>query len=165
TAIDQQIESLQVASEALERALSIDDIDSHSIDDAHLNQVIRAVMFPQQEWIRSAFTDEAWAGITTRRLQYTEADFQQFERDWRELTDKFAELQHLPADSEPVQALADTMHKYISLFSAGDSEAEEGVRQVWQNRQQMPSDYQMADDALLRFIQHAYEIYIKSEEL
>src|SRR5690606_7484778 len=124
-------------------ALEVEHLQDDTMDSEAVSIVIRAVMFPQDDWRRDAFTDEAWAGIVTRRMQYTEADFQQFAEDWQRLIEQFEEIQHLPADSQPVQALAKTMDAYISLFSAGDSETEAGVAKVWENREQMPKDYQM----------------------
>ncbi|MGB7340724.1 MAG: MerR family transcriptional regulator [Phototrophicaceae bacterium] len=163
-AIDSQISNLQSASEALAKALSVDSSDIDMLDNDGINRVIHAVMLPQPEWIRDAFTDEAWAGIASRRIQYTDADFEQFAQDWRDLIQQFETVRHLPLASEAVQALAAIMDDYIRLFSAGDRDAESGVATVWQNRQQMPPDYKMADDDLMRFIQQAYDIYRKTKE-
>ncbi len=159
SAIDSQIASLQEASHALATALEVEQLDTGDIDSDTVSKVIRAVVFPADDWRRDAFTDEAWAGIVTRRMQYTEADFQQFAQDWQTLIEQFEEIQHLPADSEPVQALAKTMDAYISLFSAGDSETEDGVAKVWQNREQIPKDYQMGNPDLMRFMNQALTIY------
>ena len=158
-AIDSQIASLQEASDALETALEVEHLQDATIDNDAISTVIRAVMFPQDDWRRNAFTDEAWAGIVTRRMQYTEADFQQFAEDWQRLIEQFEEIQHLPVDSEPVQALAETMDAYITSFSAGDREAEQGVAKVWQNREHMPKDYQMGNPELTRFMNQAMTIY------
>lgn len=159
SAIDSQIASLREASDALATALEVEQLEDGDIDSEAVSKVIRAVMFPQDDWRRDAFTDEAWAGIVTRRMQYTEADFQQFAEDWQTLIEQFEEIQHLPIDSEPVQALAKTMDEYISLFSAGDTETEDGVARVWQNREKMPKEQQMGNPDLMRFMNQALTIY------
>lgn len=158
-AIDSQIASLKEASDALEIALDVEHLQDGTVDSDAISKVIRAVVFPQDDWRRNAFTDEAWAGIVTRRMQYTEADFQQFAEDWQTLIEQFEEIQHLPVDSAPVQALAETMDEYIRLFSAGDSETEDGVAKVWQNREQIPKNYQMGNADLMRFMNQAMTIY------
>ena len=163
-AIDNQIATLQSASDALEKALTVESSNLDMLDSDGINQIIRAVTLPQPEWIRDAFTDESWAGITSRRMQYTDADFEQFADDWRTLIEQFKEVRHLALNDDAVQDLAKTMHTYISAFSAGDIDAEKGIATVWQNRQQMPSDYKMADDDLMRFIQQAYDVYRKNKE-
>lgn len=160
-AIDSQIASLQKASGALSTALEIDHLEKGVVNNETVGKVIRAVMFPHQDWTRDAFTDEAWAGIVTRRMQYTESDFEQFTENWRTLTEQFEEISHLPADSEPVQKLAETMQAYISQFSADDTETESGVAKVWENREKMPDDYQMGSPDLMRFMQDALSIYRK----
>ena len=162
-AIDSQITSLQEASGALSTALEVEHLEKGVIDNETVSTVIRAVMFPHQDWTREAFTDEAWAGIVTRRMQYTEADFEQFAEDWRTLTEQFEEISHLPPDSAPVQELAATMQGYISQFSADDVETESGVAKVWQNRDKMPDNYQMGSPDLMRFMQEALTIYRKKK--
>lgn len=160
-AIDSQIASLQEASDSLSTALDIEHLESGTIDNDAISKVIRAVMMPHHEWAKDAFTDEAWAGLVTRRMQYTETDFEQFAEDWRVLIEQFEEIEHLPPDSEPVQELAATMHDYISLFSAGDTGTEQGVANVWKNRDNMPQDYQMGNPDLMRFMNQALTIYRK----
>ena len=95
SAIDSQIASLQEASDALATALEVRQLEDGDIDSEAVSKVIRAVMFPQDDWRRDAFTDEAWAGIVTRRMQYTEADFQQFAEDWQTLIEQFEEIQQI----------------------------------------------------------------------
>jgi len=158
-AIDSQIASLQEASDALSTALDIDHLESGTIDSEAISKVIRAVMMPHHEWSKDAYTDEAWAGLVTRRMQYTEADFEQFAEDWQTLIEQFEEIEHLPPDSDPVQELAATMHEYISLFSAGDAETEQGITKVWGNRDKMPQEYQMGNPNLMRFMNQALTIY------
>lgn len=164
SAIDSQIASLQEASASLSTALKINHLENGVVDNETVSKVIRAVMFPHQDWTRNAFTDEAWAGIVTRRMQYTEADFEQFAKDWHTLTEQFEEISHLPPDSEPVQKLAETMQDYISQFSANDAETESGVAKVWENREKMPDSYQMGSPELMRFMQDALSIYRKRKK-
>ena len=167
SAIDSQIARLQEASDALSTALELDGLQSGTLNHQAINKVIRAVMSPTQDWWQGKFTDEAWAGIVTRRMQYTSADFEQFAEDWRVLIEQFAELSHLPADSTPVQQLAETMHQYVMQFSAGDTETEAGVRQVWQNRDEMPQSFQQStpNPDLTRFMQQALVIYREKRDI
>lgn len=165
TAIDNRITSLQDASLALSTALEIEHLEKGIIDDDAIGKVIRAVMLPRQDWTRDAFTDEAWAGIVTRRMQFTEADFKQFAEDWRTLTEQFEKISHLPPDSESVQELAGRMQGYISQFSADDVETESGIAKVWKNREKMPDDYQVGSPDLMRFMQEALSIYRKRKKL
>lgn len=153
-AIDHQIARLLAASEALERALTADEIDG-------LEAVIRAVT-PSDEWVKAYYSDEAWAGISTRRMQYSEADFARFAADWRELIDQFAELRHLPPESRPVQALAATMAGYIDLFTAGDADTEAGLRDLRHDQSNLPPEYRI-DDELHQFMQAAMTIYRRNE--
>ena len=159
SAIDSQIASLQEASDALSTALAVDELQAGTIDSEAISSVIRAVMFPSDDWRQNAFTDEAWAGIVSRRMQYTDADFEKFADDWQTLIEQFEEIQHLPVDSPPVQALAKTMDDYIRVFSAGDSETEDGIAKVWKNHKQMPQEYQMVNPDLMRFMNQAMTIY------
>ncbi len=159
-AIDGQLARLQEASKALETALADSALQTGDVRSKVVSTVIRAVMMPQDTWLREAYTDEAWAGIVTRSMQYTEADFQRFAEDWQILTEKFEEVRHLPVDSDPVQELAATMHEYISQFSANDSETEQGIANVWQNSQDMPAEYQVDAD-LAHFMRQAMTIYRK----
>lgn len=69
------------------------------------------------------------------------------------------EIEHLPADSEPVQELAATMHDYISLFSAGDTGTEQGIANVWKNQNDVPEEYQMGNPDLMRSMNQALTIY------
>lgn len=160
-AIDSQIAHLKEASDALSVALEAKQLQVGSIDSEAIRKVIRAVMTPTEAWLQDAYSDEAWAGIATRRLQYTEADFEQFAEDWRTLIEQFEEIQHLPADSEPVQNLAATMSEYISLFSADDKETELGIAKVWENRDKMPEAYRKSAPSpdLLHFMNRAMTIY------
>lgn len=165
-AIDSQIANLQQASTALETALNMDTLQAGEIDQATIQTLIRAVAAPANDWLQNAYTDEAWAGVVTRQMQYTQADFEQFAEDWRILIEQFAEVGHLPPDSEPVQKLAATMHKYVTLFTAGDSEAEMGVANAWQNHDQIRAEYTTYQDSipnpdLMRFMNQALTIYRK----
>ncbi len=163
-AIDSQIANLQQASTALEQALNMDLLRAGEIDQTTITTLIRAVTAPHNDWVQGVYTDEAWAGIVSRQMQYTASDFEQFTENWRVLIEQFTEISHLPPDSPPAQQLAATMHEYITLFSAGDAETESGMANAWQNHDQIRADYAEYEDSipnpdLMRFMNQALTIY------
>lgn len=152
-AIDTQITRLQTASSALERALNADELEQGLLEAETIQAVIQAVT--QDDWAQQYYSDAAWAGIVTRRMQYTEADFAQFHQDWQSLSADFAAVCHLPPAHPDVQTLAETMASYIELFTAGDAETTRNLRDLWQNNP--PSD--PSERELREFMQAALKIY------
>jgi hypothetical protein len=159
-AIDSQIATLQAASDALAHALNASALEAGMIDGGGVGAVIRAVMAPPEgQWARDFYSDEAWAGIVTRRMQYAPEEIAQFTRDWQELIDQFDELRHWPPDSEPVQKLAATMAGYLDMFTAGDAETAAGLERMWATDDAVPASYRLADADLDRFMAEALTIY------
>lgn len=155
-AIDVQIAELQAASAALDAALRSPELEAGVLDTQRIAAIIRAMTtHPEERWARGFYSDEAWAGIASRRLAYTAEDFARFTRDWQELTDQFEELRHLPPDHPAIQRLAATMAGYLELFTAGDSETSAGLRQLWDTEGAIPAAYQMADPELGRLMRAA----------
>ena len=130
-AIDSQIATLQAASDALAHALSAGALEAGMLDGDAVGTVIQAVMAPPEgQWARDFYSDEAWAGVVTRRMQYAPEEIAQFTRNWQELVDQFDELRHWPPDSEPVQKLAATMACYLDMFTAGDAQTAAGLERM-----------------------------------
>ena len=159
-AIDSQIASLQAASDALARGLSAGALEAGLLDSAGINAVIQAVTIaPEGQWVRDSYTDEAWAGIVTRGMQYTPEEIAQFRQDWQELIGQFEELRNWPPDSEPVQQLAATMAGYLDLFTAGDVDTEAGLARARARPELVPQAYRLADADLECFMLDALTIY------
>lgn len=161
-AIDAQVAELQAASEALGAALSSPELEAGLLDAERIAAILRAMTArPEDRWARGFYSDEAWAGIASRRLAYTPAEFARFARDWQDLTDQFEELRHLPPDHPAIQRLAATMAGYLEIFTAGDAEASAGLRQLWETEGAIPAAYQLADPALARLMQAALDMYYR----
>ena len=159
-AIDSQIATLQAASDALAHALSAGALEAGMLDGDAVGAVIQAVMAPAEgQWARDFYSDEAWAGVVTRRMQYAPEEIAQFTRNWQELVDQFDELRHWPPDSEPVQKLAATMAGYLDMFTAGDAETAAGLERMWATGQAVPASYRLADAELERLMAEALTIY------
>lgn len=162
-AIDSRLADLRAASAALERAISSAELEADLLDSNQIAAVLRAVTNPSEgRWARDFYTDEAWAGITTRHMQYSAEDMAQFTRDWQALIGQFAERRHLPADHPDVQQLAATMAGYLDLFTAGDAETIGGLKRLRADPNAMPREYRMADPELELFMCDAFEIYQRS---
>jgi MerR family transcriptional regulator, thiopeptide resistance regulator len=162
-AIDSQIGQLQVASQALEQALTLKNLEAGMLNSQAVNSVIRAVTTPEE--MPKHYSDEAWAGIVTRGMSYSQADFARFTEDWQKLYEQFEELQHLPPDSAPVQELAATMFGYLEAFTAGDKETEEGLRRTWEAGDVPEEAKKMSDSALQSYMNEAVAIYRKRKGL
>jgi DNA-binding transcriptional MerR regulator len=159
-AIDSQIASLQAASDALARGLSAGALEAGLLDSAGVNAVIQAVTLPPEgHWARDFYSDEAWAGITTRGMQYTPEQIAQFTHDWQELIGQFDELRDWPPDSQPVQQLAATMAGYLDMFTAGDTDTAAGLQRLWAKPESLPQSYRLADAELERFMVDALTLY------
>jgi DNA-binding transcriptional MerR regulator len=159
-AIDSQIATLQAASDALGHALNADALEAGLFDSGGVSAVIQAVMTPPEgQWVRDFYSDEAWAGVVTRRMQYAPEEIAQFTRDWQELIDQFDELRHWPPDSEPVQKLAATMAGYLDMFTAGDAETAAGLERMWSTGEAVPPKYRLADADLEHLMANALTIY------
>jgi MerR family transcriptional regulator, thiopeptide resistance regulator len=152
-AIDAQIAELQRASVALSDALGNPELEAGMLDGQRIAAIIRAMTtHPEERWARGFYSDDAWAGIASRRMAYTAEDFARFTRDWQELTDQFEELRHLPPDHPAIQRLAATMAGYLEIFTAGDAETAAGLRQLRSAEGAIPAAYQMADPELARLM-------------
>lgn len=162
-AIDGQIAQLQEASQALEQALKLKNLEAGLLKSQAVGAVIRAVTTPEES--QKHYSDEAWAGIVTRGMNYSQADFARFAEDWQKLYEQFEEMQHLPVDSEPVQELAATMYGYLSQFTAGDKETEAGLRHKWESGDIPEAAKQMTNSGLQRYMNEALGIYRKRRGL
>lgn len=161
-AIDSQIAQLQIASQALEQALKLKNLEAGMLKNEAVSSVIRAVTTPEE---LPHYSEEAWAGIITRGMNYTQADFQRFAEDWQKLYEEFEEMMHLPPDSAPVQELAATMHSYLELFTAGDKETEAGLRRSWEAGDVPQAAKEMSNPALQNYMNEAMAIYRKRRGL
>lgn len=162
-AIDSQIAQLQEASQALEQALKLKNLEAGMLNNQAVSRVIRAVTSPEE--MPKHYSDEAWAGIVTRGMNYSQADFARFAEDWQKLYEQFEELQHLPPDSAPVQELAATMFGYLEAFTAGDKETEEGLRRKWEAGDVPEEAKQMSHPVLQSYMNEAMAIYRKRRGL
>ncbi|MEL6308041.1 MAG: MerR family transcriptional regulator [Chloroflexota bacterium] len=159
-AVDAKIVQLKTASEALDKALGM--TQSGEIDDQTLQRIIQSISKHDDILkLKDEFAATTWAGIHARQMQYTEADFAQFQQQWAELQASFANVQHLQPEHPDVQALAKTMHSYIEQFSAGDYATEQELSQVIAKRRaDIAQQYEsMPDASLHRFMQVALAIY------
>jgi DNA-binding transcriptional MerR regulator len=162
-AIDSQIAQLQIASQALEQALKLKNLEAGMLKNEAVGSVIRAVTTPED--MPKHYSDEAWAGIITRGMSYTQADFARFAEDWQRLYEQFEEMQHLPPDSAPVQDLAASMFGYLNAFTAGDKETEEGLRRTWEAGDVPQAGKDMIKPELQRYMNEAVAIYRKRNGL
>jgi MerR family transcriptional regulator, thiopeptide resistance regulator len=162
-AIDSQIAQLQVASQALEQALKLKNLEAGMLKSQAVSSVIRAVTTPEE--MPRHYSDEAWAGIVTRGMNYNQDDFVRFAEDWQKLYEQFEELQHLPPNSAPVQELAATLFSYIDLFTAGDKETEEGLRLKWEAGDVPEEAKKMGNPELQGYMNEAMVIYRKRKGL
>ena len=154
-AVDAQIRQLQGMSEALGRAIDSGD----ELDNDAIQTIIQSVTNNRlTEWAAPHYSQATWAGVMTRGMQYTEADFQRFQQQWQDLAEAFDSVRHLAPDNPAVQQHAATMASYIDAFTAGDSETESHLANAMQD-DTMPQGYKMDDADLQQFMGKALTIY------
>lgn len=165
-AIHQQMRQLQSMDTSLTQA--IDYIQTHPGDDLpdNLVQALLSFLNDQEEndWAQSAYSDEAWAGVQTRRWAYSVAEFESFQQMWEELIAEFSAQKNLPPDSPPIQALAERMDNLLGIFTAGDQEVEMGLEKLWSNPENIPAEYRNFDRDVFLFMNEALQIYRQQNE-
>jgi hypothetical protein len=162
-AVDAQIARLQATSQALEQALLA--AESDSVDAETIRDIIHGVtMTDANAWPRKFYSDETWAGIVTRGMQYTAADMERFRQQWQDLIAAFDAVRQLPPEHPDVQQHAATMDTYISAFSAGDAETEAQMSRSMSNLDNIPPQYRMQDAELHQLMGKALAIYRKRKQ-
>ena len=161
-AVDAQITRLQAASEALSQAIDAsEDVPDSALDSDMIATIIRCVTASgRDEWARRYYSEDAWTGIQTRRMTFTQAQAEQVQRDWQDLYDAFAALQDQSVDSPAVQRLAAKMDRLVKGFTGGDPEALAGLARLRSDPKNLPVEHRMSvDPELQAFMQRAWAIY------
>lgn len=157
-AVDEEIERLQSAASALERAIG--QTDTGALEPETVRDIIHGVTQQDgDERLRHYYSEDAWAGIETRRISYTP---QQAERDrqrWQTLYEQFAQHRGEAPDSPAVQALAAQMFALIEEFTAGDRGAWEGLERLSSEPDAVPAKHQMGDPETRMFMGRALAHY------
>lgn len=169
-AVDEQITRLQQASAALERALmDTEETGTGALDSDTVSAIIRGVApMDDSDFWRRYYSDSAWAGIQLRARTITPQQIEGWAQDWQNIYADFDGLRDQPVESPAVQAVAERMHTLIEGFTAGDPQAEAGLRRFGTDalKGNLPEGYNPkyapfygVDDDLRRFVRAAYEHY------
>ncbi len=169
-AVDEQIARLQQASTALEKALTdTEESGTGALDSDTVSAIIRGVTpMDDGDFWRRYYSDEAWAGIQLRARHITPAQIERWAQDWQDIYAAFDALHDQPVDSPAVQAVAERMRVLIDAFTAGDPQAEAGLRRFGsdaltgnlpQGGNPEHTPFYGVDADLRRFVQAAYEHY------
>jgi MerR family transcriptional regulator, thiopeptide resistance regulator len=161
-AIDRRITQLQQASAALEKTLEMLG-QARDLDWAHVSTIIQIVSRDDKhEWARRYFSEAALRKIQVREIPVEE--IRQGERDWMRLAEQFKAVQHLPPDHPDVQALMPEYARLIEGFTQGDPEIEASLRRMYNDFENIPSEFRIYDAALARFMREACQIYYQRRD-
>lgn len=164
-AIDAQIERLRAASDALGQAIdAAEQTGDEALDAQTVGAILRGVTGSNHDqWVRRYYSDDAWAGIQTRRLAYAPEEMERVQQEWQTLMAEFAKLRHEAPESPAVQRLAARMDALLGLFTGGDRAAEDGLQALYADTEQVTALHAAhgipLDMELQRFMQAAYTHY------
>jgi hypothetical protein len=108
-----------------------------------LKRIIEVIeMENETDWMKKYHSDEGWAKVQGRRPQWSPELQERVSREWTELfRDVQATLGEDPAGPK-AQALGARWKKLIEEFTGGDREITAGVKNVWADRPNWPSEFQ-----------------------
>ena len=129
-AIDAQIQRLQQASDALDKAISA--ADSHTSDQLEaetIQAVIRGVT-NQVDYLDAYYSELAQAGIALRGMAYDPQELDDIPQQWEAVYAGFESVIDESLDHPDVMAWAAKMDALITAFTGGDSATESGLRRL-----------------------------------
>lgn len=166
-AIEEQIERLQAAAEALQTALEAAAAQETETLPAETIQAILRGVSHQGAFMDRYFSETEQAGIALRAMAYSPQQFEQAQRRWQALYDEFAARMHQPLDDPQVQRLAAEMDALIAGFTGGDANTEAAMQQLVTDARagklpDMPeaeAHFAAVDPDLQRFMEGALQHY------
>ena len=160
-AIEQQIKQLRQAARALEQTLAaLESSEPREWDWEQVIHIIQGVALEDtRRWVERYYTAEQMVRLEERAKGISREQMEQWQQEWSDLIAAFKAKRNLPPGHAEVQALAAEYARLVNLFTEGDSGIEASLKRMYQDFDQMPSEYRMYDAELGQFMAAACGIY------